>query len=308
MVHTQNRVTRARGRRNRDWLTGYLFAMPALIGFVALTALPMIASAVLSLTDYKIVNTPSFVGAANYMELFTGADSLFYKSLKATNYFVFLSVPVNTVYAILLALLLSRPLKGRALFRTVFYMPSVVPLVAATTVWMWLLNPDLGLVNMLLRNAGLPTSKWIFAETSVIPSLVFMGLWNTGGTVIIFLACIQNIPMHYYEAVDVDGGNSWHKFIRITLPMMTPTIFFNVVMGFINGFQSFVQAFMMTQGGPNNASLFYMYYLYREAFTYSRMGRASAIAWVLFVIIAALSAVIFRSSNLWVFYEGGDNK
>lgn len=293
---------------NKKWYTGYLFAAPAIIGFILLTLLPMISSAVLSFTDYKIVNTPVFIGFENFWELFSGADTLFYKSLKATNYYVFLMVPATTIYSILLALLLNRPMKRRALFRAVYYLPSIVPVIAASTVWMWLLNPDLGLINMLLKKVGIPTSKWIFSEKTVIPSLVFMSLWNTGGTVIIYLAGLQDIPRHYYEAVEVDGGNAWHQFRHITLPMLTPTIFFNVIMGFVNGFQVFAQAYVMTQGGPNNASLFYMFYLYREAFTYSRMGRACAIAWVLFAIIALLTVLLFTTSKFWVFYQGVDQK
>ena len=294
--------------RRRNARAGYLLASPAIMGFLIFTMLPMVASLVLSFTDYRIVNTPTFVGWKNYRELFDGTDSLFFKSLKATNYFVFLSVPLNTVFAFLLAVLLNQPIRGRPVFRAIYYLPSVVPVVAVTTIWMWLLNPDLGLINVMLRRLGLPTNKWIFAESTVIPSLALMGLWGTGNIVVIYLSGLQGIGSHYYEAVEVDGGNAWHKFRHITIPMMTPTIFFNIIMGFINGFQSFAQAFMMTQGGPNNASLFYMFYLYREAFTFSNMGRACAIACILFIIIGVLTAVIFKTSKYWVFYEGGDER
>ncbi|MBR0463395.1 MAG: sugar ABC transporter permease [Clostridia bacterium] len=292
----------------RNARAGYLLAAPAILGFLIFTMVPMVASFVLSFTDYQIINTPSFVGWRNYRELFDGTDSLFFKSLKATNYFVFLSVPLNTIFAFMLASLLNRPIRARGFFRAIYYIPSVVPVVAVTTIWMWLLNPDLGLINVTLRKIGLPTNKWIFSEPTVIPSLALMDLWATGNIVVIYLSGLQGVGTHYYEAVEVDGGNAWHKFWNITVPMMTPTIFFNVIMGFINGFQSFAQAFMMTQGGPNNASLFYMFYLYREAFTFSKMGRACAIAWILFLIIGVLTAVIFRTSKYWVFYEGSDER
>ena len=292
----------------RNARAGYLLAAPAILGFLIFTMVPMVASFVLSFTDYQIINTPSFVGWRNYRELFDGTDSLFFKSLKATNYFVFLSVPLNTIFAFMLASLLNRPIRARGFFRAIYYIPSVVPVVAVTTIWMWLLNPDLGLINVTLRKIGLPTNKWIFSEPTVIPSLALMDLWATGNIVVIYLSGLQGVGTHYYDAVEVDGGNAWHKFWNITVPMMTPTIFFNVIMGFINGFQSFAQAFMMTQGGPNNASLFYMFYLYREAFTFSKMGRACAIAWILFLIIGVLTAVIFRTSKYWVFYEGSDER
>ena len=221
-----------------------------------------------------------------------------------TTYYALLSVPAGIVFAFLLALLLNQKIKGLAFFRTVFYLPSIVPVVASSMIWMWILNPDLGLINNVLRFLHLPTSQWIFSETAVIPSLVLMSLWATGGTMVIFLAGLQDIPMQLYEAIDVDGGNKIHKLIYITVPLMTPTIFFNLVMGFIGGFQVFSQAFVMTQGGPNNASLFYVFYLYREAFTFSKMGSACAIAWVLFIIITIFTVVIFKTSNSWVYYEG----
>ena len=165
------------------------------------------------------------------------------------------------------------------------------------------MDPDLGLLNNVLDAVGLPTSKWIFDEKTVIPSLILMSLWTVGSTVIIFLAGLQDVPNQLYEAVEIDGGNAFHKFINITLPMITPTLFFNLVMGFINGFQVFTQAYIMTAGGPNNASLFYAFYLYKEAFSNFRMGNACALAWVLFLIISIFTFIIFKTSK-WVYYEG----
>lgn len=291
-------------RRN---LTGWLFALPAILGFVLLSLLPMAASFVLSLTNYRVANTPTFIGLENYTNLFTGVDPFFFKSLLVTVYYVALSVPAQLAFAFVVALLMNRPIRGRAVFRVIFYLPSVIPSVASSMIWLWLLDPNMGLVNMTLKALGLPTSQWIFAESTVVPSLVLMSLWTTGSTMLIFLAGLQGIPRNLYEAVQIDGGGVWSCFWSVTVPMMSPTIFFNLVIGIIAGFQTFTQPFVMTQGGPNNASLFYAFYLYREAFRFQNIGASCAIVWVLFAIIAILSLIIFRSSDRWVYYEGGNN-
>lgn len=291
-------------KEKRELIYGLLFTAPAVLGFAIFTLGPMMASLILSFTDYAIVNKVKFIGIDNFIRLFNGTDPFFFKSLGVTTYYVLLSVPLGIIFAFFLALLLNQEIKGLAFFRTVFYLPSIVPVVASSMIWLWLLNPDLGLVNNVLRSLHLPTSQWIFSETAVIPSLVLMSLWTTGGTMVIFLAGLQDIPTQLYEAIDVDGGSKIHKLVYITIPLMTPTIFFNLVMGFIGGFQVFSQAFIMTQGGPNNASLFYVFYLYREAFTFSRMGSACAIAWILFIIITIFTIIIFKTSKSWVYYEG----
>lgn len=283
---------------------GILFAAPAILGFLVLLLGPMIASLIFSFTNYSIFADIKFIGLANYATLFTGKDPFFYKSLLVTFYYVLLSVPASIIFSFLIAMFLGRSLKGKAVFRSVFYLPSIVPSVASAFIWLWLLNPDLGLVNMMLSSVGLPTSMWFFSETSVIPSLVLTGLWGTGSTMVIFLAGLEGIPAQYYEAIEVDGGNALHKLLRVTIPMMTPTIFFNTIMGIIGSFQTFTQAYIITQGGPNNSSLFFVYYLWREAFANSRMGFASAIAWVLFIIIMIFTFIVFRSSSSWVYYEG----
>jgi multiple sugar transport system permease protein len=289
-------------------LAGILFASPAILGFLLFTLGPMIASLVLSFTNYSGSNKPTFIGWANYTKMFGGADPYFYKSLGVTFYYVVLSVPLGIVYAFLMAMLLNRKFFGRTLFRTIFYLPSIVPVVALSMVWLWILNPDLGLANEVLRSMGLPTSSWIFSEGMVVPSLVIMNLWTTGGIMIIFLAGLQDIPRTLYEAIEIDGGRGIDKLLHITIPMMTPTIFFNLILGIINGFQIFSQAYIMTSGGPNNASLFYVFYLYREGFEFSRMGSASAIAWVLFIFMMLLTWVIFKTSKNWVYYEGEGDK
>ncbi|WP_256710557.1 sugar ABC transporter permease [Paenibacillus sp. FSL H8-0548] len=290
-----------------EW-NGILFALPAILGLLIFTLGPMLYSLYMSFTDYSGSNVPTFVGLDNYTRIFSGEDQYFYKSLRVTVYFVILSVPSGIIYSFLLALLLNRDVKGKAIFRTIFYLPSIVPIIAISFIWLWLLNPDLGLANELLGALGFPGSQWIFGEKSVVPSLAMMNLWTTGGTMIIFLAGLQDIPRSLYEAIEIDGGSRFDKLWAITVPMMTPTIFFNLIIGIINGFQIFAQAHVMTNGGPNNASLFYVFYLYREAFQFSRMGSASAIAWVLFIIIMALTFIVFKTSRKWVYYEGDGSR
>lgn len=291
-----------RKRSEKYW--GILFAMPAILGFLLFTFAPMAGSLVLTFTDLKLINPPKFIGLDNYAKVFGGSDQLFYKSLGTTFKYVLMSVPLNIAFSFSVALLMNKEIKGRAVFRTIFYLPTIVPVFASSMIWIWILDPDLGLLNSILRSVGLPTGMWIYSPDTVIPSLVLMGLWTTGNTMVIFLAGLQGIPRHLYEALEVDGGNSLHKLLYVTIPMMTPTIFFNLIMAFIGGFQVFAEAFIMTQGGPNNASMFIVYYLYREAFQLSNMAYANTVAWVLFVIIVAITFVVFRTSRSWVYYEG----
>lgn len=298
------RIKEIKYHKKHRW-EGILFAAPAILGFLIFTAGPMIASLIYSFTDYALVNDWKFIGADNYIELFSGEDPYFYQSLKVTIYYVALSVPLQLVVSFLFAMLLNQNVRFKSVFRTIFYMPTIVPAVAAAMVWMWVLDPDLGVLNNLLQTLHLPTSKWIYDEATVIPSLAMMSLWTVGGTMVIFLAGLQDIPQQLYEAAKIDGGNAWHRLFKITVPMMTPTIFFNLVMGIIGGLQTFNQAYIMTGGGPNNASLFYAFYLYRQAFSFSKMGSASAIAWVLFVLVLALTLIAFKSSDKWVYYEEG---
>lgn len=300
-INPKNKLS---NRRRKNLIAGLVFASPVILGFIIFVIGPMIASAYFSLTDYSIASTPSWVGFSNYKNLLTGEDPFFYKSLMVTTIFVIFSVPIQLIFSLMIAMLLNNDVKFKGVFRTIFYLPTIVPAAASSMIWIWLMDPDLGLFNSVLRSLGMPTSKWIFDEKTVLPSLIIMSLWTTGSTVIIFLAGLQGVPKQLYEAVEIDGGNSIHKFINVTIPMITPTLFFNLVMGFINGFQTFTQAYIMTNGGPNNSSLFYAFYLYREAFSNFRMGNASALAWVLMLIIAVFTFILFKSSN-WVYYEGG---
>lgn len=285
---------------------GLLFTSPAILGFLIFTLGPMIASLVLSLTDYNVFKSQtSFVGLDNYVRLFSGDDKLFYRSLGVTFYFVLLRVPAVIVISFAVALLLNMNVKGKSIFRTIIYLPSIVPAVASAMIWMWLLNPDLGLINSVLSAVGLPTSNWLYAESSVVPSVVLTTLWGIGGTVIIFLAGLTGIPKQYYEAIEVDGGGWYSKLRHITIPMVTPTIFFNTIMTIIGSFQVFNEAYILTEGGPNNRSLFYVFYLWRTGFRDTEMGYASALAWILFLIILFFTYLVFRSSKSWVYYEGG---
>lgn len=291
-------------RNKRALFYGVLFTLPATLGFLLFTAGPMAASLWLSLTDYSVFSsTTRFVGFDNFARLFQ-EDELFSKSLRVTFYFVVLKVPATILVSFFIAMLLNMNLRGRAWFRTIIYLPSIVPAVASAMIWIWLLNPDLGLVNTMLRWLHLPTGSWLYAEGSVIPSVVLTTMWGIGGTVIIFLAGLSGIPNQYYEAVDVDGGNWRHKLVHITIPMVSPTIFFNTIMTIIGSFQIFNEAYILTQGGPNNASLFYVFYLWRTAFRDTEMGYASALAWIIFVIILVFTLFVFRSSKSWVYYEG----
>lgn len=284
---------------------GVLLALPAIIGFAAFTLIPMLASLVLSATNWTIGGTPSFVGVDNYVRMFT-ADPSFYKSLWATIYYTLGAVPLTMIVAFAVAMLLNIGVRGQSIFRVIYYLPAIVPIVANSMLWIWLFNPDFGLLNAATGAVGLPPSQWIFAEGSAIPSLILMSTWGFGNVAVIFLAGLQGVPRHLYEAISVDGGGAWRKFRHITLPMMTPTIFYSLVTGLIGSLQVFVQAAVMTEGGPNDATLFYSYYLYRTAFTNNEMGYASALAWILFLVIMIITVVLFKNSNRWVYYEAGD--
>ncbi|MGI6567036.1 MAG: carbohydrate ABC transporter permease [Limnochordia bacterium] len=282
---------------------GVLMALPAILGFLLWNLLPMVASLVISFTEWSVVSRPRLVGFANFGRMFT-QDPLFWKSLYVTAYYTFLSVPAVIVSAFLVATLLNQEVKGLAVFRTIFYLPSVVPAVANAVLWLWLFNPDFGLLNTLLGSIGIRKSLWIYDEATVLPSLALMSVWGMGNTMIIFLAGLQGVPRQLYEAAEIDGANFIQRWLYVTLPMVSSVIFFNLVMGLIGTFQVFSQAYVMTDGGPNNGSLFMVYYLFRNAFQYGRMGYACAIAWTLFVIVLAFTVIVFKTSPAWVYYEG----
>lgn len=288
----------------REALFGYAFICPWLLGLLTLSLGPIIASLLLSFTEYTIIAPPEWIGTANYAKAFRG-DPLFWTSLYNTGYYVGISVPLRIVFAFLLASLLNTPIKGRLGFRVVYYMPSIVPIVASSVLWIILLNPRVGLVNLLLNMVGLPSLNWLGDPVLSKPSLIMMSLWGVGGSMVIYLAGFQSISEQYYEAAMLDGAGRWGKFWHITIPMMTPTILFDLIMSIINSFQVFASAFVMTAGGPLNSTLFYMLHLYKNAFDFFRMGYASALAWVLFIVILLLTLLTLRWSETWVFYQGG---
>jgi multiple sugar transport system permease protein len=289
--------------KSRENLTGYLFIAPWLIGFLVFTLGPFLQSFYLSFTRYNIVQPPKFIGLANYrMMLFD--DELFWKSLWVTIRFALCSVPMVLVVGVLLALLLNSNVKGIAAFRTIFYLPSIIPTVATTSIFMWILNPQVGIVNQILDLIGIKGPAWLSDPTWTPWSLVFMSVWGAGGSMVIYLAGLKDIPTYLYEAATLDGAGPIQKLKAVTLPMLSPVIFFNLVMGIIGTFQYFTQAFMISkgQGGPEDSTMFYALYMFQRSWKYMDMGYGSAMAWVLFVLIILITAVIFRSHTRWVHY------
>lgn len=291
----------------REALNGYLFFLPGLIGFLVFMGFPILFSLYLSFTSYNIYSAPKWVGLLNYEFMFT-KDPLFFKSLGNTLYYVALCVPLNTVLGILVAILMNQKVRGVRVFRTIFYLPSVVSGVAVALLWQWILDGNFGLLNTFLANFGITGPGWLTDEAWAKPSIVLMNLWAVGGTMIIYLAGLQGVPRSLYEAATVDGAGRLRQFWSVTLPMLSPTIFFNVIMGVLGGFQVFIQAYIMTGGGPNNSTMFYALYLYNVAFKDLQMGYASALAWVLLIIAMILTLIIMKTSNKWVYYEGADSK
>ena len=281
----------------------YLFTGPWILGFLIFTAGPMLGSLLLSLTQYQIVNPPQFVGLANYKAMLFD-DPLMWHSLRITAFYAMGSVFLTVTVAFMTALLMNQDVLGISVFRTIYYLPSSISGVPLAILWMWIFNPEFGILNVGLGVVGVHGPDWIWSPVWVIPAFILMSVWSMGGAMVIFLAGLQGIPQHLYEAVDLDGGGVLAKFGHVTLPMVSPVIFFNIVMSIIGAFQTFTNAYVMTNGGPGNASLFYVLYLYRNAFLYEGMGYACALAWLLLVIILALVFVVFRSSPYWVYYEG----
>jgi multiple sugar transport system permease protein len=289
--------------RQRQTVWGYALLSPWLIGFLVLTAGPMITSLWLSFTKYDFA-TSEFVGVENYRRLFVD-DPLFWKALKVTLVYAVFSVPLGIAGSLALAMLLNTKVLGMPIFRTIFYLPSLVPAVAAAVLWQWIFNADNGLLNQVLGVFGFAGPQWLQDENWTIPAFLIMSLWGIGGgRMIIFLAGLQSIPDSYVEAANLDGASPWQTFRHITLPLLSPVMFFNLILGTIGSFQYFTQAYVMTSGGPNNASLFYALYLFRNAFEYFKIGKASALAWVLFVILLAITLIQLKLSKRWVHYEG----
>jgi multiple sugar transport system permease protein len=286
----------------REAIEGYLCIMPWLLGLVIFILGPIVASFYLSLTDFEVVRAPVFIGLENYRRL--ANDRLFWQALKVTTIYVAVGTPLGLILSFGTALLMNEKVRLLGLWRTIYYVPNLVPVIASTMLWLWIFNPQFGLLNTLLRYAGIEGPMWLGHSRWALPSLILMSLWTVGGPMLIYLAGLQGIPTDLYEAAEVDGAGAWAKFRAVTIPMMTPVIFFNLVINMIFAFQVFAQPFIMTRGGPRYATLFYVLYLYQNAFQFFRMGYAAALAWILFIVILVLTALIFRSSVLWVYYEG----
>ena len=288
--------------RQREAILFYLCISPWLIGFFLFYLGPILASFYYSLTEWDLLTSPQFIGLDNYVRLFT-RDPLALKSFKVTLVYTLVYVPLDLVFGLALALLLNQKLRGIGIFRTVYYLPSVLSGVAYVVMWMWMFNPQHGLINTLLSYVGIQGPRWLLDPKWALSALIVMSLWGVGRTMIIFLAGLQDIPAVLYEVAEIDGASRWKMFWNVTLPLLTPSLLFNLIFGIILTFQTFTNAFVATNGGPLDSTLFYVLYLYRQAFEYLRMGYASAMAWVLFLIVLACTLVIFLTSGKWVFYR-----
>ncbi len=287
---------------------GWLFIVPAVLGLLFFRLGPVFASFYLSFTKYEIITAPRWIGFANYTKLVT--DALWLRSIEVTLWYVTLFVPLSLTFAYGVALLMSRNVRGITTYRTLWYLPSVVPVVASATIWRWGLNPEFGPINYPLKVLGLPAPRWLTDPDWIVPSIVFIGLWGLGNSVLIFLASLISVPRTFYEAAEVDGANNWARFRHVTLPLTSSIIFYQLIVTVINSFQVFGVAYILfvsnpsaSSAGPNNAALFYVLYMFRNAFGYFRNGYASAMAWILFLVIMLLTIILFYSQRRWVYYE-----
>jgi len=298
-----------RGRRPRltfrqqETIAAWLLITPWLLGFLLFIAGPMLASIWLSFTSWDLLTPPKWVGLANYIRLGT-ADPSVGRSLRVTTVYSFVSVPLNVAFGLFVAMLLNERIRLQSFMRTLYYLPSVVSGVAVALLWRWIFAADFGLLNSFLALAGIRGPAWLSDTRTALPALIIMSLWGVGGGMVIYLAGLQSVPTALYEAAEIDGAGAVRRFWNITVPMISPVIFFQTIMGIIGALQTFTQAFIMTDGGPKDATLFFLLYLYRNAFQQYKMGYASALAWVLFFYIMALTLLFLRSSSSWVYYEG----
>jgi multiple sugar transport system permease protein len=300
---------RPRGRlseRAREEIAGYLFIAPWLIGFLIFSAGAMVYSLKLSFYETDLLSTSRFVGLQNYRDL--ADDQLFLKSLRVTTYYTVLTVIPGTVLALGVAMLLNQKVRWLSFWRTVYYLPAIVSGIAVALIWGWVLQADYGLLNSALGSIGISGPRWFASEQWSIVGLAMIALWGTGTNMLLFLAGLQGIPTELLEAADIDGASAWSKFRNVTVPLLTPTIFFSVVVGIISSYQVFTGAYVLTNGGPNNSTLTIVLYLYRQAFQLLQFGYASAIAWALFLIVLGFTLIMVRSSSYWVHYEGAERK
>ena len=285
----------------RKAITGYLFISPFILGFFIFFIIPALTAVYLVFQRWNLIADPQFVGFRNFEYLLD--DGLFWQSLKVTSIFTFASVPLGLMFSFMLALLINTKIRGIALFRTIYYLPSIVPAVANAVLWAWIFNTEFGLLNVVLRAIGLTRVKWLQEPDWALAAMIIMSLWGVGGSMIVFLAGLQGIPDIYYEAAEIDGAGRLAKLRHITIPIMSPVIFFNLIMGIIGSFQVFTAGFLITDGGPQNGTLFLVLYIYRNAFEYLNMGYAAVLSWVLFAIIAIFTFLVFRYYGRQVYYE-----
>jgi multiple sugar transport system permease protein len=282
---------------------GYVFILPFVVGFIAFVSFPMLMSLVFSFTRYNILTSPSFIGIRNYLDMFFH-DQLFWKTFGVTMYYVVFSVPLRLVMALLVAMLLVRPSKLSGFYRAVFYLPSIIgSSVAVALLWKRLFASN-GIFNALLGLIGIESKvAWLGRVDTAIWTLIILAVWQFGSSMLIFLAGLNQIPVHLYEAATVDGIGGWAKFTKITLPMLTPTIFFNLINQLINGFMAFTQSFIITEGKPLNSTLFYVVYMYQNSFKFNKLGYGCAMAWFMVLVVGTLTALIFFTQKKWVYYE-----
>lgn len=296
-------MTKARSKIKikRD-IVPYLFIMPWIVGFMIFTLGPLLFSLGISFFDWPIVGQPTFVGFGNYIRMFT-KDKMFTHSLMVTFKFAFIFVPLYMGIALGLALLLNQKIKGQGFFKTVFYLPSVISGVALSMIWIWIFDFKYGVINYLLSLFGIAGPNWLGDPKWSLIAMVIASLWGQGTMVLIFLGALKEIPKDYYEASMIDGAGPFHRFFKITLPLITPALLFNLIMTIISAFQQLTIALLMTKGGPSNSTYFYAMYVYNNAFKHFEMGYASANAWIMFIIILTLSLLVLKSSSMWVYYE-----
>jgi multiple sugar transport system permease protein len=285
----------------REWLAGYLFASPFIVGFLVFTAFPMIYSIWLAFQRWDLLTPPKFVGLQNFVKMVH--DPVANLSLYNSAYYTIIAVPIQLIIAFALALALTQPLVFRDFYRAGFYLPIIVPLVASSVVWQRVFSPDYGIMNEFLGWFGIPQQKWLFDVALAKPAFIFMSFWMIGRQMVIFIAGLGNIPITLYEAASLDGAGWWTRLFKVTIPLMTPLIFYNTVIAIVNSFQMFIPALIMTDGGPQNATLFSVLNIYRQGFQYFNMGYAAALAWEFFLIVVGFTIAQFIASNRWVYYE-----
>lgn len=288
-------------RERREALHAYVFMSPVILGLLIFTLGPILVSLFLSFSNYNLLNDPKWIGVNNYVKMY--GERLFWQSLRVSATYSVVSVPLGMTIALFLALLLNRAMRGIYTLRAIYYLPTVISGVGVAMLWRWIFNGQYGVINTLLRNVGIKGPNWLLDENYALIALIITSVWGVGGTMLIFLAGLQGIPAEINEAAEIDGAGRWEQFRYITLPMISHVTFFNLVLGIIGALQVFTDAYVITNGGPNNATLFIAVYLYRHAFQFLNFGYAAALAWVLFVIVMVLTLLVFRSSPLWVFYE-----